>query len=202
MSNRKRKLVSVVTSLVFAALACSDGSVEVNVPDPDQVNTAVANLATQSASPPEEQIDETELGSARSNPAPAGSEIIADDMAFVVTGNVRPATDIVIAGNQFNEIPEDGKEYVLVEVQITCKLSSDESCSLFSSSFKLLGNAGIQYDADIFIAGVVGLLEFSNEFYGGATVGGYIPFVVGTHESDLLLVYDQMFGSTFYLAIK
>jgi hypothetical protein len=63
------------------------------------VNTPVGNQPTsqsnsqsptQPASAPQASAT-SQLGTARSNPAPVGSEIHSDSMAFTVTGMVRPA---------------------------------------------------------------------------------------------------------------
>ena len=152
--------------------------------------------------PSVENNDEKEVGTARSNPAPVGSEVIADDMAFVVTGAIRPATDIIMDGNMFNTEPEQGQEYILVDLGVTCMKSIDESCSISPFwNISLIGSEGVKYDAESFVTGVDGLLE-STEFYGEATVSGYLPFIVNEGETNLILVYEPIiFGDTFYLEV-
>lgn len=56
-------------------------------------------------------------------------------------------------------------------------------------------------DAEWFVAGVDGLFN-GGEFYGDATLSGNIPFIISIDETDLLLVYEQFLGDTFYLAIE
>jgi hypothetical protein len=189
----KRASYLAFTVLVLVILACGSG-VQVNTPTEQGGVPPVAEVQATSTAP---------VGAARSNPAPAGSEVVADDMAFVVTGSTRPATDVVMAGNQFNTRPEAGQEYAIVNVRITCRKSSDDKCSLFSYSLKLLGSSGIQRDPELFVTGVSGLIDFSiTEFFGGATLEGGIPFIVNSDETDLLLVYSPLFGNPFYLAIQ
>ena len=156
----------------------------------------------EDSAPLSEDTEEKEVGTARSNPAPVGSEVIADDMAFIVTGAIRPATNFIMDGNMFNSEPEPGQEYIMVELSVTCMKSIDESCTISPFwNISLIGSAGIKYDAESFVAGVDGLLE-STEFYGEATVSGYLPFIVNEGETNLILVYEPMiYGDTFYLEI-
>jgi len=179
--------------LILTALACGS-EVQVNAPANQGQAPTVDEVQATSTSP---------VGTARSNPAPAGSEVVVDDMAFVVTGATRPATDIIMAGNQFNTSPEAGQEYVIVNVRITCRKSADDKCSFFSYNLKLLGSSGVQKDPELFVSDVSGLIDFSiTEFFGGATIEGGIPFIVSSDETALLLVYSPLLGNPFYLAIQ
>lgn len=192
MINTRLLLVLVVLGVL--ALACGGSSTpEVNAQD-SQSGSSQPTAAAATTAP---------LGSARSNPAPAGSEVVIDGMAFVVTGSTRPATDIIMAGNQFNTSPEAGQEYVLVSLRITCQKTADEKCDFSAYNMKLLGSSGVQRDSQTIVAGVSGLFEsFGTEFFGGASIEGSIPFIVNSDETDLLLVYSPLFGNPFYLAIE
>lgn len=197
----------VLVFLAIAALACgSTNGVQVNTP----VNTPGETSPDTPAEDPVQENVQTEpeptatkpIGTARSNPAPVGSEIVADNMAFQILSAVRPANDIIKQGNPFNTEPASGQEYILVELQATCQKSSDEKCSLSSFlNFSLIGSLGIEYDPEIMIAGVEGLLD-SIDFFGETTVSGYLPFIIGQDETDLILVYEPiLFGDTFYLSV-
>jgi predicted small lipoprotein YifL len=193
----KKKFLFVFTLLVlmFSVVACgSSGDVVVN--PPDEGEPIDVEVPTQ-----EEATEAPKLGTARSNPAPVGSEVIVDDMAFKILGATRPADEIIMAGNQFNSAPEEGEEYVLVELQATCQKSSDDKCSLNPMfNISLIGSSGVMHDLEIVVSGVDGLLE-STEFYGGATVSGTLPFIIGQDETDLILVYEPFLGDAFYLEI-
>lgn len=192
MKVKNIKLTTFLIALITVTLACgSESGIEVNPPSADQPEVVIAEPSATSG-----------VGTVRSNPAPVGSEVLADDMAFVVTGSTRPATDIIMAGNPFNTEPEPNQEYILVNIQITCKKSTDEKCDMFSSSFSVLGSTGISRDPEIIVAGVDGLLDFNIDFYGGAVVAGSIPFIVEIGETDLLLVYEPFWGDNFFLALE
>ena len=199
MFNSRIEISAILLVLAVAAWACGGSRVEVNTPssgssDGASVPTAAAVQPTATTAP---------VGSARSNPAPAGSEVLVEGMAFVVTGSTRPATDIIMSGNQFNTRPEAGQEYVMVDLRIVCQKSADEKCNFSSYNLKLLGSSGIQRDPQTLVAGVSGLLDsFGTEFFGGAAIEGRIPFIVNSDETDLLLVYSPLFGNPFYLSIE
>jgi len=204
-------ILSVIV-LVLAMLACGSEGPSVNPPSEEKVEViedqptaeevATEDVPTEEKPTEEEPTEEKAVGSARSNPAPVGSEVVADNMGFKVLSIIRPADDIVMQGNMFNTEPESGQEYLLVELQITCQKSSDEECSLSSFwNFSVIGSSGVKHDAEFMVTGVEGLLE-SIDFYGGTTVSGYVPFIVGLDEIDLLFVYEPiLFGDTFYLAL-
>ncbi|NLD31929.1 MAG: DUF4352 domain-containing protein [Trichococcus flocculiformis] len=188
---KKYTVLVALTALILASIACGGTSSEPQV-NPPSGDTEVIQP---------EVVEGPAVGTARSNPAPVGSEVVADKMVFTVTSIVRPANDIVMAGNQFNTKTEENQEYIFVELNVICKKSSDEKCSINPTfNMKLIGSNGIEYDPDIFLAGVKGLLE-TTEFYGDASVKGYIPFIVGVGETDLVLLYDPFLGDTFYLAL-
>ncbi len=190
MREMNKPLLAVLSVLVIVTIACGSSSTP-------QVNTPSNSSVSQPASP---TTAGPQVGTARSNPAPVGSEVVADDMAFMVMEVVRPANEAVKAGNSFNSDPKPEMEYMLVKLQVTCKKTSDEKCSIFPDmNNKLIGDKGIEYDPE-FVTGVEGELE-ATDFYGGATVSGYIPFMVGIGEGGLSLVYDPLFGDKFFLQL-
>lgn len=185
---------------------------EVVVVDPVSATVEAMDRATMTASGtnviPAERASEPsatesgpKVGTARSNPAPAGSVIIVDDMAISILDVIRPADDKVKAGNPFNSDPNEGQEYLFVTIQAECKKSPDGKCSLTPSfNTELIGDKGILYESKIMIAGVDSTLK-STEFYGGATISGDIPFIVDKGEGGFSLVYSPLFGENVYLAL-
>ena len=186
----KRKFQLVVGMLVIAMVMLACGS-STGV----QVNTSPEGEKEVKATTP------AKVGTSRTNPAPVGSEVIADEMAFMVLSVVRPADNLVRAGNPFNSTPDPNYEYIFVEIQVTCKkVSEDEKCSFTPLiDTKLLGVKGIEYDPKI-IVGVTTILE-STDFYSGAVISGHIPFIVGEDDTDLLLVFSPFLGDSFYLSL-
>lgn len=211
MFKQYKLIVFIVFLLALISFACESSSDPV-VTAPEDAEAAAESgdaeeadeaeeAATEEPEPTVEPTSTPPVGTRRDNPAPVGSVILADDMEFTVLSVIRPADTIVKAGNPYNSDPETGNEYMFVEVTVTCALDSVEKCNYNSFNFSLLGSSGVSIESEIFISGVENLLE-SAEFYGEATISGYIPFIVPIDETDILLVYEPfLFGDTFYLAL-
>ena len=97
-------------------------------------------------------------GTSQSNPAPVGSEIIADNMKFVITGSVRPADGIVSSGDMFNAQPGAYQQYLFANLSVTCETSIDQQCHLSVFRIKLIGSDGIACYPERVISGVDGIL--------------------------------------------
>lgn len=196
MKNRGKILIILVSIIVISIACGTNNGVVVEPPNQNTSSSGQSDGGSDSAPEP----TAPPVGTTRGNPAPVGSKVTVDDMEFVILGVTRPANDIVMAGNMFNTEPEEGQEYMFVSVQVTCAKSSDETCSVGIYNITLVGSAGVSRDAEWFVTGVDGLLD-SSEFYGGATVTGNIPFIVNVDETDLVFVYEPLFGDAFYLAV-
>ncbi len=179
--------------------------------DPTSVPTAVPTSTAESSlsltpwltmvpePEPTPTIPPTPIG----GPVPPGevAEAYASRMTMAVSGAIRPADEIVARASDFNPRPEQGEEYILVELSITCLRQESEVC-LYSPliNFKLLG-AGVSYEPCIFLMDVPGLLE-GGELRGGATVSGALAFVINQDETDLVLVYQNLMGTEWvFLAV-
>jgi len=193
--------------LALAVIACGTQSdVIVNPPDSGEMEEEAIENQEEIEPHLEEYAVITatatkEVGTARSNPAPVGSEVIADDMSFVILSAVRPATELIESAYVYNEDPESDEEYILVELKVTCLKSSDATCTFNPLiNVKVIGSLGVEYDMKWAVVGVEDLLDYT-EFYGGATLTGSLPFIISQDEADLILVYEPLFGSRFYLEI-
>ncbi len=176
--------IFIVCTLMIFIIACGGGS-------DVKVNTQGAENKIQ-ASPT------IQLGTSRDNPAPVGAQVLSDNMSFIITGSTRPADYIVSSGNMFNTEPEDGQEYLFINLQITCMKSSNEECSLSLFNFKAVGALGIVYDTEWLITGVDGLLEDTG-FYGGTTISGNLPFIIRSDDTNILIKYEPFLGDIFFM---
>jgi hypothetical protein len=189
----KKEIIIVLFVLILVTLACGSSSNGVSVEEPSESEGEVV-------SEPEEEATK-EVGTARSNPAPIGSVITADNMKFEILGSTRPADDIIMSGNMFNTEPEEGEEYILIEMKIQCMKDEDDTCNISQFSFKLIGDEGVTYDAEWLVSGVDGLLE-SEEFYGGGVVTGSLPFIIKETDEDLIFIYEPFLGDKFYMSVQ
>jgi len=190
-SQLQKTLLYPFLVLALVSLACGSSTPQVNLPGEESNQPTVAPPPSTPTEAPKP------LGSARSNPAPLGAEVIIDDMAMKITEIISPANDIVMSGNQFNTIPDPGNVYIFVSISITCNKSADSNCNIGGYEFSLIDSTGISHNAEIFIAGVSGLLA-SGEFYGGATKAGYLAFIVPEGDTGLILKYDSFLSEAFF----
>jgi len=191
MSN-KIKVVFMLFVIVVVTIACGSS---------DEVTVKPGGSDSNGTQPTEAVKEEEPVGTVRSNPAPKGYVITADNMDFEILETIRPADEIVMAGNQFNTKPEEGYQYLFIKLQVKCNKSTDDTCSVSPFNFEMIGDEGIIYSAEWMLAGVEGMLE-TKEFYGGATVSGYVAFVVKASDSALVFTYDPLLGDNFYMRVE
>lgn len=190
---------STATTSSFSATA---------VPATKEVEEGEATEAPEAETTEAPEVEPTEapentqppVGTSRSNPAPPGAEVDVGDLTIVVGEVIRPADEMIKEANSFNSDPEAGDEYILVSVELRCNKGSDEECSYYSIEFNLVGSTGVTREPEIFIAGLDGMLE-SGELFGGARTDGWLVFQIGVDETDLVLIYEELFRGKVFLAI-
>lgn len=128
-----------------------------------------------------------EPGYVRSNPVPFGSDTspVVDDTAIYVL-NVTRGWDQHKQVNRFNDDPEDGYEYVLINVQIDNLGDPNSSKSFSEYRFEVIGDLGVVYNG----APVTIEDEIGGEIYGGSTLRGNLIFKVPSDEEGLVLKYN------------
>jgi len=191
--NNKYLLIPVLV-LVLSVHGCASNSVLVGTTiNPDSTGFIQPTLDTipTVSTPP---------GTSQSNPIPVGSDVIADNMRFAITGAIRPADGIVSSGDMFNAQPGAYQQFIFVNLSVACETPSDQQCHLSIFKMKLSGSdSQVEYPERL-ISGVDGIL-MSTDFNGGTTISGYIPFIIPIGASHLVLVYESLSGSSYYLAL-
>lgn len=187
-------------------------SVAVTIHAPAQAGqqSSQADLAPAPTEQPTRQPTPTPIpptlppaGSSRDNPAPVGVPFAAREFIIVVNEVVRPADQIVAAGNMFNNKPEPGEEYVKVVVSITCAAGPNDKCSVSPFDFEMYSPRGIIHKAKFMLAGIDGMLE-STEMLGGATLDNKsLFFLVGADETSLVMEFEAgvIYRESAYFAI-
>jgi len=178
---------TMVLVLVTAMLACGQSS-------------GGPVIQTQESTPGSVDPTSAPLGSSRTSPAPAGSVVLADQIEFEIVGNTRPATETVVDAHPWNRKPESGEEYIFVALKIRCTKPQEQKCSLFIANLKLVGSSGLERDVIWNIANVENIIE-QTDLYGGSTTTKDVPFIIDQGETDLILVYQPLFGDHFYLSV-
>lgn len=144
-------------------------------------------------------------GSSRDNPAPVGVPVEIGEFVVVVNEVVRPADQIVAAGNMFNSEPEAGEEYVKVVVSITCAAILNDKCSVSPFNFEMYGSRGIIHKAEFMLAGIDGMLESTEMLKGAILENKSLFFLAGADETNLVMEFDAgvifRFRASAYFAI-
>lgn len=193
----KKLLISIMVVFMISLLAVGcDGGESTRVEDE---NGNGEEEAAEENGNGEEEAEETEQDkNARQNPAEIGERfrVSRDYFAFgkvtfeiemldVISGD--EAWQIVHEGNQFNEEPEEGMEYVLAEFEV--EIIETEEDEAFSPSLQLHFDAvsedGVQYDAFVSVAGID---DLSADLYEGASVTGYHAEIVEKDDNPVLAV--------------
>jgi hypothetical protein len=123
----------------------------------------------------------------RDNPVEFGEEAEVGDWAFVVTDVAPDATELVLAQNQFNDPPADGRQFFMVAISAT--YNGKESSSLSIVGLRAVGESNVAYDyRDVCSYDIPDPLP-STEVFEGGTVSGNYCWSVRTEDVDSLVMY-------------
>ena len=157
-----------------------------------RVYVALSDGAALTIDPALDQIQPTDLGRSREQPAPLGETAVTDDWAITALEMVRgeAAWSMAHAVNQFNNPPDAGMEYVAVRVRARYIKAEDSTGRIDSGYFKTLGSASVLYDSPSVVDPEPAL---NATLFPGGTAEGWIIVQAKVDESNLLLVFDPLF---------
>lgn len=102
-----------------------------------------------------------------------------------VTGFIRPADQIIRAANMFNDRPQAGEEYIIVEVTVQCDRNFTGRCETNYFDFELVGDSGTIYEYS--------WVSFDSKLevalFAGGTGSGALPFLIRADDTNLRLLY-------------
>jgi len=203
--NKHKRFLVLFAILALVTTACSLSSLIGQNGSAGEMDAPMEEASSADSDTGEEEsssdaaTSSPEEGLSIDNPAPVGFEVVADNKAFTVTGATRPADELVAEANQFNELPEAGEEYLLVEFQMTCTKSADEQCSFSPFNMLVWGSLEERHNR-VFVAGIENE-HGSVDFNGGETISGVMPFLVGQDETDLKLIYQPFSGGAYFFTV-
>jgi hypothetical protein len=203
----KNKITSIaaIFLFIFVITACGANEGTVNAPSANQPTTPPISQDSPQTAYAEPSADAsqqnapTQANTTKSNPAPVGTGVLADNMKIVVKGKVRPADSQVAKGNMFTDTPTAGQEYMFVTISASCEQTQDKQCTFDTYNFKTLGSDGVLKDFKQ-VTGIDGLVKYTT-FNGGLTLTGILSFLVDKNDTDILLVYRPTSGDDGYLAL-
>ena len=149
------------------SLDASDDDAEVEaVPDQDELDEE----AEQDESP----ADDSELGT-RDNPLEIGTRIEMGDWTLAVTDVMLEAADAVMAENQFNDPPVDGRQFLMFSVDATYQ-GDDSGTAWLDFSWAIVGSAGNTFGTgmDDYCGVIPDPLDDTGETFPGGSVSGNV----------------------------
>jgi hypothetical protein len=144
-----------------------------------------AEADTTEADPAEEEPAEQPLGT-RDNPLPLGTVIELADWQLTVSDVTADATDLVMAENEFNEAPADGRRFLLFRVEASYE-GDDSGDPWLDFSWATVGGGGNTYGGgsmDDYCGVIPDPLDEAGEAFPGATVEGNVCFAVPSEQLE------------------
>jgi len=139
-------------------------------------------------------------GLSRDNPLPFGQFLITSDgyqitVTEMVEGN--SAWSIVHEANMFNEPPETGYKYVLINVIVKNISSAKEPETFYESNFTMVGSSNRifnTFDKSVALDKYGQYKEMDAELYHGGSASGTLSFYVPSTETNYILIYEPTFS--------
>lgn len=179
----------------------------------DGVNNAVViNTTGQTTSPivtpPVVEETITATGTTRQDPIPAGQTFLCSDGVKVkVTGITKGAAAwaILKEANMYNDAPESGMQYVLVQLEAENvsyeSYDGKEEVNISGGDFSLLGSSSVIYHTfdKAAVQPDTGVnADFTKTVYHGGKTSGAACFYIPANETNLILVYKPILDSTYF----
>ncbi len=200
-----RKVLVTAAAVLLMVSACSSGSEDttstagnaIKETAPDATTTtaptttsAEATTTTEATATTTTTTEPPAVGTV-DDPVPAGTWATIGSVDAVVLGMVPNATDLVLAENEFNELPAPGNRFVFWRVAVAN--SGDEATPLLSElSFSVVGPSAVAYDSSAYCGVVPDEFDQFRDVFPGGTVEGNLCWEVADGDAeDLLLLVDE-----------
>jgi hypothetical protein len=189
----RNRIVLTLAALLLFVVACEEqpasGSGANVVDDEATEEEATEGEAAQEEEAVEEEAEEepeAALGT-RDNPLEVGTRIEMADWTLAVTDVTKDATDEVMAQNEFNDPPVDGRQFVLFRVEATYE-GEDSGNPWLDFSWAIVGSAGNTFSGMDFEEDYCGVipdsLDEKGETYPGGSVEGNVCYSVPADQLD------------------
>lgn len=179
----------------------SDDPVITTPDDSDDAGEGTGDDAREEPAQEEEPATDGEAGT-RGNPVPLGSTISGEEWDLTVLSFDTDAHAQIMDANMFNEDPEDGNVYALVESEVTYT-GDDSGHPWIDISFAYVSESGNTFRGTDSMA-VAPDPSFSDigELYSDASGTGYVLIEIPEGDDGLLRVSIGMFGEDVFIATK
>ena len=146
---------------------------------------------------------ESALGT-RGNPAPIGTTAVIGDWDVTIIEVDRDGTAAVLAENQFNDGPDEGRSFVLWAIEAVYN-GQESGTAWIDLNWKIVGSAGNSFGSgmDDYCGVIPDSVNDAGETFPGGTVSGNVCVSADTDQLDggTILVEEFFGGSRTFFAI-
>lgn len=138
-------------------------------------------------------IDSTDIGKERGNPALMSEKVTTDNWEISILEVIRGAEawNMALAANQYNDPPEDGFEYLAVKVYVHNIDTDDVARNISDFDFNTTGSNGVLHEVPSVVDPDP---AFDVTLYPDGEYEGWMILQVGVGETEIKLVLDPLFG--------
>ncbi len=139
----------------------------------------------------------------RENPYPLGTTISSDDWDVVINSVALGANDAVAAANPFNEAPDEGTEYIVVNYTVTYTGDdADGQMAAFVSVDYVTGSGTTVNSLDKLVVAPDPAIDTMSALYNGGSTTGNKAIQVPTPADGVLAVQPGMLADKVFVAIQ
>jgi hypothetical protein len=120
------------------------------------------------------------------------------ELLEVISGDA--AWEIVRQGNQFNDEPGEGQEYILAKYRVVVNEVEEEPFDLNHALFDAVSSGGNTYDDFISVSGLEP--DLGNELYEGAEREGYTYFLVNQNDENPLAAFQRRSDAEVWFQLR
>lgn len=188
-------IVGVVVFLSVVATAFDDAFSD------DEVVIGEPATNEEEGAASEEEAPAAELGT-RENPLPLGTPFSSQEWTVIVNSVTLAATDQVLAANQFNDAPDAGYEYILVNYTVTYTGKDADGGIPAFVTLEYVTAAGVTVDSLSKIATAPDALDTMSPLYDGASATGNSVAHVPSPPDGVLAIRPGLLEDKVFVAIQ
>lgn len=189
-------IIGVIVFTVVVATAFTDafGSSDVEVGETTTVTEETDTATDEEAAAPE--------AGTRENPLPLGTEFSSDEWTVVVNSVTLGATDQIVNENMFNEAPDAGTEYLLINYTVTYTGTNSEGEMPTWVGMDYVTAAGVTVDPLDKMLVAPDAMDTMSPLYEGASATGNNAIQVPTPADGVLAISPGMMADKIFVAIQ
>ena len=188
--------IIVFFAVVAASFSNAFGGTDVEIASGDDTS-----VVQESEAPAAEEEAVAEVGT-RENPAAIGSTIEGDDWTVVINSVTLGATDAVLAANPYNEAPDPGTEYIIINYTATYTGDDAEGQMPAFVSIDYVTADGVTVDGLDKLIVAPDEIDSMSTLYTGASATGNKAVQVPSPAAGVIAVNPGMIADTIFVAIQ